>query len=60
MADSVIIQSKVRELVKKEKPDFRLSEEFLTSLNEKVELSIKVAVLRADLNGRKTLQPQDM
>jgi|GEM_PF-569369 len=60
MADSVIIQSKVRELVKAKKPDFRLSEEFVTALSTSVEGLVKDALSRAEKNGRKTLQPQDL
>lgn len=60
MADSVIIQSKVREIVKSQGgEDMRLSDGFLSSLNEKVQETVKDAIHRAKENGRKTLQAQD-
>ena len=60
MTESIIIQSKVRELVKNVKPEFRLSEEFLTTLNLTIRDVVEDAVFRAEKNGRKTLQPQDL
>lgn len=60
MSESVLIQSRVRELVKGKKPEFRLSEGFLESLNNQVQDLIVDAVARAEKNGRKTLQEQDI
>lgn len=60
MAETVIIQSKVREAVKARKPEFRMSEEFLEELSEVVLKTIADAIERCDRNGRKTLQPQDL
>ncbi len=37
-----------------------MSEEFLITLDSVVENTVKAAILRADKNGRKTLQPQDL
>jgi histone H3/H4 len=60
MAESVVIQSKIREAVKARKPEFRISEEFLEELSTKVLDTVDAAVARCEKNGRKTLQPQDL
>lgn len=60
MSESLIIQSKVREEVRKNKPEFRLSEEFLTELSASVERTINGAIKRCEANGRKTLNAQDI
>lgn len=60
MAESIIIQSRVRETVKGVKEDFRISEDYLAAVNTKVEQIVKESAARAEKNGRKTLQPQDL
>lgn len=60
MAENIVVQSKVRELVKETEEGFRISDDFLASLNVEVEQVIKSAVARAKANGRKTLQPHDI
>lgn len=62
MSENTVVEARVREIVKgtKGKEDFRLSEDFLTALNAKAKQLVTDALIRADQNSRKTLQPQDL
>lgn len=61
MADNarMIIESRIRETVEKYGPGMRLSSECLDTLNGEIDALIKLAVRRAQENGRKTVQTQD-
>jgi hypothetical protein len=56
--EMLIVQSKVREEMKKK--DVRVSEEFLTALNDEIYLLLDRAVARCAGNNRKTLAKQDV
>lgn len=58
MADSLVVQSKVREYLKKS-GDVRLSKDAIDSLNSVVECSLKKAIDRAKANDRKTVRSAD-
>jgi histone H3/H4 len=57
MADSIVVQSKVREFVKK--ANLRLSSDAIDALNKVVEDVLKKAADRAKQNQRQTIRPQD-
>jgi hypothetical protein len=58
MADSIIVQSKVREAIKA--LDLRTDSNVVDSLNDKVHAMLKDAADRAKSNGRGTLRPYDL
>lgn len=58
MAESLVVQSKVREYLKKS-GDIRLSKDAIDSLNSVVESSLKKAIDRAKGNDRKTVRAVD-
>jgi histone H3/H4 len=61
MADSIVVESRVKEYVKKSGgEDFRTSGEFVDALNDDLKDAIERAVKRAKDNGRKTVQAHDL
>ena len=58
MADSIIVQSKVREAIKA--LDLRTDSNVVDALNDKVHAMLKDAAARAKRNGRGTLRPYDL
>lgn len=58
MADSVVVQSKVKEAVKG--LDLRMDSSLPDALNEKVQAMLQEAAKRAKENGRGTLRPYDL
>jgi hypothetical protein len=58
MADSVIVQSKVKEAVKG--LDLRMDSTLPDALNEKVHQLLAAAAERAKANNRGTLRPHDL
>ncbi len=58
MADSIIVQSKVREAIKA--LDLRTDSNVVDALNDKVHAMLKGAAARAKSNGRSTLRPYDL
>lgn len=57
----LLVQSKVRDTIRElGKGDIRVSEEFLTSLNEDLHNRIAKAIRRCQDNGRATLRPADV
>ncbi len=61
MADTIIVESRVKEYVKKAGgDDFRTSGEFVDALNDDLKDIIERAVKRAKDNGRKTVQVHDI
>lgn len=58
MADSLLVQSKVKEKIKAD--EMRCGEDFIEALNAKVEALIDDAVSRCKENGRQTLKKQDV
>jgi hypothetical protein len=58
MADSIIVQSKVREAIKA--LDLRTDSNVVDALNAKVHEMLKAAAARAKQNGRGTLRPYDL
>ena len=58
MADSIIVQSKVREAIKA--LDLRTDSNVVDALNDKVNAMLKDAAARAKSNGRVTLRPYDL
>lgn len=58
MADSVIVQSRLREAVKG--LDLRMDGDLPDALNDKVQELLKEAASRAKGNNRKTLRPYDL
>jgi hypothetical protein len=58
MADSLIVQSKVKEAVKG--LDLRMDSTLPDALNEKIAAMLADAAKRAKENGRGTLRPYDL
>lgn len=58
MADSIIVQSKLKEAVKG--LDLRMDSNLADALNAKVTAMLKDAANRAKQNGRGTLRPHDL
>ena len=58
MADSVIVQSKLKDAVKS--LDLRMDGNLPDALNEKVHALLEEAGKRAKENGRSTLRPYDL
>ncbi|MBW3618996.1 MAG: DUF1931 domain-containing protein [Actinobacteria bacterium] len=58
MADSVVVQSKVKEAVKG--LDLRMDGNLADALNERVHQILRDAAKRAKENGRSTLRPYDL
>lgn len=58
MGDLLVVQSKVRELIKKSK--MNASGSAVEALSKAVEGLVKAAVGRAQKNGRKTVQDRDV
>ncbi len=58
MADSVVVQSKVKEAVKG--LELRMDGNLPDALNDKVHAILKDAAKRAKENGRSTLRPHDL
>jgi hypothetical protein len=58
MADSVVVQSKVKEAVKG--LDLRMDSSLPEALNAKVHAMLQEAAKRAKENGRGTLRPYDL
>jgi histone H3/H4 len=57
MAGSMVVQSKVREFVKKN--NLRLSSDAIDALNKCVEEILKKAAERCKQNNRQTIRPAD-
>ena len=58
MADSIIVQSKVKEAIKG--LELRTDSNVVDALNDKVNAMLKDAAARAKSNGRGTLRPYDL
>jgi hypothetical protein len=58
MADSIIVQSKVKEAIKA--LELRTDSNVVDALNDKVHAILKDAAARAKSNGRGTLRPYDL
>jgi hypothetical protein len=58
MADSIIVQSKVKEAIKA--LELRTDSNVVDALNAKVHQMLKDAAARAKSNGRGTLRPYDL
>ena len=58
MADSVVVQSKVKEAVKG--LELRMDGNLADALNERVHQILRDAAKRAKENGRSTLRPYDL
>ncbi len=58
MADSLVVQSKVKEAVKRQ--DLRMDSTFPDALNAKINQMLAEAARRAKNNGRGTLRPYDL
>jgi predicted ATP-dependent protease len=58
MADSVVVQSKVKEAVKS--LELRMDGNLPDALNDKVNQILQEAAKRAKENGRSTLRPYDL
>ena len=58
MAESYVVQSKVRDLVKQQ--DLNVAGDFVDALNAEIESIIKKAVERCKGNGRKTVRATDV
>jgi histone H3/H4 len=58
MGDVLVVQSKVREVVKN--ADANMSGDFVDTLSKKVEEMVNQAVNRAKANGRKTVRGYDL
>ena len=57
---SLIVKSKVKEIVKEIAGDFNVADKFADTLDVKARQLISDAVKRAQANGRKTLMPRDI
>ena len=58
--EMLLVQSKVREEIRKKDATARVSEEFLVALNDEVYLLVDKALARCKENGRKTLNKADV
>lgn len=58
MADSIIVQSKLKEAIKGH--DLRMDSNLAEALNAKVAAMLRDAANRAKKNGRGTLRPHDL
>jgi hypothetical protein len=58
MADSLVVNSKLREAVKSH--DLRMDSSLGDALNEKIAAILKEAAARAKANNRGTLRPHDL
>ncbi len=58
MADSLVVQSKVKDAVKS--LDLRMDSNLPDALNAKIDAVLKEAASRAKENGRGTLRPYDL
>lgn len=58
MADSVVVQSKLKEAVKGH--ELRMDSSLPDAVNAKVQAMLKEAAARAKSNGRGTLRPYDL
>jgi hypothetical protein len=58
MADSLVVQSKVKEAVKG--LELRMDSSLPDALNAKIDAMLKEAAARAKENGRGTLRPYDL
>jgi histone H3/H4 len=58
--EMLVVQSKVRDEIRKKDATARVSEEFLTALNDEIYSLIARALTRCIDNNRKTLQKQDV
>jgi len=58
MGEMLVVQSKVRDIVKK--TDANMSGDFVEALSNKVEEMVTQAVNRAKANGRKTVRSYDL
>jgi hypothetical protein len=58
--EMLVVQSKVREEIRKKDATARVSEEFLTALNDEVYTLITRAIARCNDNHRKTLGKADV
>ncbi|MFH1173544.1 MAG: DUF1931 domain-containing protein [archaeon] len=56
MSDTIIVKSKIKELV----GNYNVSSDFSEELDKKVKLLIADAVKRAEANGRKTVMGKDI
>ncbi len=56
----LIVQSKVRDEIRKKNPEARVSDDFLKSLNDEVYTLIDRAIKRCFDNNRKTLGKADV
>jgi hypothetical protein len=62
MADKemLLVQSKVREVIKEKAADIRISDEFLVGLNDHLYALLEKAIHRCKENQRATLRPHDV
>ena len=58
MADVLVVQSKIRELVKKKK--MAIGADAIKALSKEVESLVAKAIERAKANGRKTIKARDV
>ena len=58
MADNLVVQSKIKDIVKSE--GCSSSSDLIPALNEAVEKAVKAAVARAKANKRKTVRAADV
>ncbi|MFH1649298.1 MAG: DUF1931 domain-containing protein [Candidatus Woesearchaeota archaeon] len=56
MADSVVVKSKIKELV----GNYNVASDFADALDMKVKVLVKEAVQRAEGNSRKTVMAKDL
>jgi len=58
--EMLLVQSKVREEIRKKDATARVSEEFLTALNDEIYALVDRSIARCLANGRKTLGKADV
>ncbi len=58
MAETLVVQSKIREIIKAQ--DCSTSEEAITAISAEVERLVQKAVERTKANGRKTVKGSDI
>ena len=56
----MVVASKVKQFVKDQEDDFRVSAAVAEALEARVELLLKDAIVRAQANGRKTIKAWDL
>jgi len=56
----MLVKNKIKEYIKNTNVNMKVSKDFYEQLEEEVKLILNRAIVRAELNKRKTIKPQDV